>query len=72
MIPSDMDCNLEACQRHVFDKLKICVTLKSKPFDQALPLPADLAGRYDKYMARIPATLDVTNQGVAEHFIRCF
>jgi phage/plasmid-associated DNA primase len=72
MIPSDMDCNLEACQQHVLDKLKICVTLKSKPFDQALPLPADLAGTYDKYMARIPATLDVTNQGVAEHFIRCF
>jgi hypothetical protein len=30
MIPSDTHCNLEACQQHVFYKLKICVTLKSK------------------------------------------
>ncbi len=72
MIPTDMECDLEACEQRVFDKLKIRVTLKSKPFDQALPLPNNLAGTYNKFMTRIPATLDVTNQGVAEHFIRRF
>ena len=73
MTPSDMDCNLDACQQHVFDKLKIGVTLKLKPFDQALPLPADLAGTYDAVMLDLTlARKAVTNESVGEQFLRRF
>ncbi len=39
MIPTGMECDLEACQKYILEKLSISVELKMKPMDQGLKLP---------------------------------
>ena len=63
MIPSDMKCDLEACQKYILKALSIRVELKMKPMDQCLKL-SDL-GRANNNIHAKAVTLEPSDAPTA-------